>query len=242
MGIQEDAIRLAETFFGSVKKLEKDANGKFASSKPYKQVVLKDAYLLLANGYAFAELNQKLQEKTALDNSAVYNLTNYFETYYPGYLKNALKPVERQADELLTWGEFYFHPLLQRTSAPPRYVYDENTMTYERQEMEPFYLEMVPSFTLRDLTTYFIEQVKGSPENPERFHTQFRRLLQGYTLDEVLYLIDYAVIKAEEDGKPAPVSPTFLVEYEAGIWQMLGNRKWTLKQAGLDRIHPRQTH
>lgn len=229
---------LTEVFFEKVKQTKKDEFGKFPGTPSYKKTVLEDMFNCLSSSFSYEELISFMEQATPND-STCYNMSEYVKKR-----QFSTKPVVatkqlKDPNECLQIGVFYYHPLLQLTSRPPKFQLNSKTMEFEQLPAETFYLEMKDSFTIEDLTNYYMTQTGVDDTYPPRYYTQFKKLVDIYGIDLVLYLIDASVAKAKDEQEQMPVVPSFMQSNIEEAKQMYGNRKEISREGGLTHVYPR---
>ena len=234
------ALALCELFFRDVKQKEKNTEGKYPGTDSYKKTVANNALKLLQAGLSFHELSALLAEATGTEEERnAYHIEEYLRLKRKDFVVPTVHLQQLPKNECIDIGEFYFHPFLQVTSKPARYLYNETTFEMTRIEPEPFFLEMKSSFTVKDAVQYFIKETEANELRPERHFTQMKKLIQDVGLDMTLYLIDAAVSNSFEENEKPPISPAFLLDHFETAEKMFALRKNTLKEAKLDHVIPR---
>lgn len=240
--LNQQAIDLCEIFLKEVKRMKKNEQGKYPGTPSYKRTLANNALELLNAGVAFVDICQLMEEATGSEKElGCYNIAEYITMKRKDFVMPNVQLFKRSKDECVQIGKFYYHPELQTTSKPARYLYDPLTFEMSKIEPEPFFLEMRMSFTVQDTVAYFIRTTEADEIRPERFFTQTRNLIQDFGLDLTLYLIDAGVDSYFEENHRMPGSPAFLIDYLDAAKNMLGLRINTLKEAKLDHVIPRRT-
>lgn len=235
--IQEQAFALTDAFLSHVKRMQKDEQGKYTCSASFKRAVVENAfYLLNASLDSQDLLDLIVSAQGTKEEMACYNVQEYLSLKRKDFVVPNIQLFSPKKNECILIGKFYNHPHLQLTSRPVRYLYDMQTFETIKVEPEPFFLEIVPSFTIDDAVAYFIKETGASDIRPERYVTQMKRIIQDFDLDLTLYLIDAAVADAASENEDCITTPAFLVDYLHSATQMLELRKTTLKEAGLNHV------
>ena len=235
--MQEQAFALTDAFLSHVKKMQKNEAGKYVCSASFKKAILENTFYLLNAGLDSQDLMELIiSSQDTKEEMACYNLQEYLGLKRKDFVVPNIQLFSQKKNECIIIGKFYNHPHLQLTSKPVRYLYDMQTFETIKVEPEPFFLEIVPSFTIDDAVAYFIRETGASDIRPERYTTQMKRIIQDFDLDLTLYLIDAAVADASSENEPCITTPAFLVDYLDSAIQMLELRKTTLKEAGLNHV------
>lgn len=230
---------LAELFLEKVKRIKKKESGRYPGSLAYKKKVLESAHICLQSNLSYDYLVSLITESSEED-STCYDLVEFVHSKNPSVQINSVKEIKRNPNECMELGEFYYHPLLQFSSQPPRYELDMKTMKFKESPREPFFLEMKESFTLEDLTMYYIKEAEVDGTYPPRYYSSFKKVVDMYGIDLTLYLIDASVAKAKDNQEPAPIHPSFLLENLEEAKTMYNNRKEISAEGGLTHVYPRQ--
>lgn len=234
MSIYSDAVKITDNFLIHVKHFEK-VNGKFDLASSYKKMILFNARDLVYWNPTDKILEDIIEGSKSLnpkDIESSYNISDYLKKYSPNKYDYSEAIVEN--NELLKFGKFYYHPLLQKSSAAPKFILDSGMNLIEAPR-EKFYLENINSFTLEDLNNYFIEKTKRSEVLTPNFNEAMTRIVNHYGLDLTLYMIDFAVQYATDEQLPMPRSPQYLLDNVnlSGAITMYNNRKNACFEEGL---------
>lgn len=233
------AIRLSVKFFTDVKGFKKNAQGKVEAPDTYKKQIMKNIESVLAGGMEPAELERLMDvyiTKTP-SHEQTYDIDEILKALGVRATKGAVK---HNPDNLMEHGKFYYHPALQIAPPPPTVeILPDGTFRSSYEESTEFYLEMRESFTLDDLVDYFYKKSRGDSRFREKHKGAFRHMLKHWTLDEVLYGIDEAVMVSLDLNKDPITSPFDIDEYYEEACAMLEERKNTLYTGGLDHVIPR---
>lgn len=230
---------LAEAFLSRVRRFEKDKEGRFDCPADYKARIFYEAEHLLRLGISATRMLDLCQEAKEAD-QYVYSLIDFMKD--KGILIPSHYRYEREADECIRMGAFYFHPELQEVSQPGRTVIDWETMEMKVEPAEPFFLEIRDSFTLQDVVRYFLQATEAEDElnTMKRLTGQFRTAVERYGLDLTLYLIDAGVSDAKDEGRRTPRTLGDLMDTIELARTMYGNRKSICWEGGLDHVQPRK--
>lgn len=165
-------------------------------SKEQKKAIHKEIKKLLGNGWCscelykgFQDIKRKFPEKQTLKVSQLFT---------------SKRPIKKN---LLEQGRFYYHNNLRLTSSPPKREidYDSGDVTVIN---DPYFLEMKASYSVEDLTKYFMRQVGGGrPSDVKRYQGSLTWMLKSFDLEEILFMIDMAVNTARADDSALPDSP-----------------------------------
>lgn len=234
MSIYMDSVKLTNAFLNHVKNIEK-VNGKFELESSYKKMILLNARDLVINN-SFDLLLKIIVEDSKdfiiKEIETSYNISDYIQRFSLENINHSKVPYKD--GELMKFGKFYYHPKLQRSSKPPKFILDEG-MNLIEVPGEDFFLENIDSFTIDDLTNYFIIATKRSDVLPTNFNDNFYKLVEFYGLDLTLYMIDYAVDYANDEGIPMPKSPQYLIDNSnlSGAITIYESRKNACYEEGL---------
>ena len=234
MSIYTDSIKVTDAFLMNVKNIEK-VNGKFNLESSYKKMILLNARDLVINNSVDLLLKIIIEDSKSYDIKEIetsYNISDYLKRF-SDYKINHDKVLAKEG-ELIKFGKFYYHPMLQKSSSPPKFILDEGMNIIEAPR-EKFYLENIESFTIDDLVTYFIKETNRVDILPTNFKDNFLKLVDFYGLDLTIYLIDYAVKYALDENLPMPKSPQYLVDSSniSGALTIYHNRKNACFEEGL---------
>ena len=234
-----EAIRLSIKFFEEIKGFGRDSTGKVKAPDKYKVTVMANIEQLLEGGMTTQDLEgylNKYKTEHPSPNEA-YNIEEILKFFNVDAKKGI---VQRDPNNLLKPGEFYYHPALQVAPPPPvLYQLDDGTFvsSYDNEE---FFLEIKEKFTVEDLVQYFYNIMGLDGEGfRERDMGAFKHILRSYDLDTVLYTIDEARFLSEDLSKPIPKSPFDIRDYIDEGAMVLEERKNTCYMEGLDRVIPR---
>lgn len=225
------SILLTDWFLQYVRGFERDDAGNILAGASYKTTVIEDAYNVLAK-IDYYDVKNKIMDYDG-ENKGFYNISKFLE----------IKPKNTRAkNELIELGTFYIHPLFQEGPKPRRVLIDYETMEQTRGEPEPFFLEIIESFTTEDLLTYYYVKHEMDPFPGGSHMTQIKNLTTGYSLDMILYMIEasrHALVEDSFYNQPA-TSPAFLPTFREEAYRLMDTRINTLKEGGLTHIVPRE--
>lgn len=148
---------------------------------------------------------------------------------------------------LIQEGMFYFHPKLQLAPPPPLMDIDIEGRFVQVNNNEPFFLEIVESYTMKDLVDYFYNKVKILKGNYKRDSRGFEYFFSQViiekplnALDLVLFTIDGAVALAHDKDRECPRSAVELLDY-ANEGHAIYREKFNYsKLMGIDHVTPRK--
>ena len=234
-----ETIRLSIKFFEEVKRFDKDNTGKVKAPDKYKLSVMSNIEQILAGGMDANELESYFEQYNIQHEapSEAYSVDDILK-----FLKvNAKKTVvERDPNNLIEAGKFYYHPALQVAPPPPTVIQLDDGTFQSSYDVEEFFLEIKESFTYEDLVAYFYKVMGQSGEGFKvRDVGAFKHIMQSNDLDIVLYTIDEARFLAEDLSKPIPKNPFDIRDYMDSGFDVLEERKNTCYREGLDRVIPR---
>lgn len=234
-----EAIRLSIKFFEEVKGFDKDNTGKVNAPDAYKVSVMKNIEEILAGGMNARELESYIEEYKSRHEAPheAYSIDDIL-SFFRVHAKKG--NIERDPNNLLQAGQFYYHPALQVAPPPPTVVQLDDGTFQSSYEVEEFFLEVKESFTCENLVDYFY-QVMGQDGQgfKDRDVGAFKHIMKSYDLDTILYTIDEARFLAEDLNKPIPRSPFDIRDYFEYGEAVLEERKNTCYMEGLDRVIPR---
>ncbi|MFS1019896.1 hypothetical protein ACFC9N_11355 [Enterococcus casseliflavus] len=235
-----DVFYVSEMFLQDIKKIEKKKDGRFDVTDDYLLALRKDVTFLLSGDTKVDDLLSAFKKAMSLPDiqKLVYSPSDVLtELRIP--FKHGVPDFDPEED-LLYFGKFYYHPLLQVSGAKTRYVMKENHEIVE-VESEPFYLELKPRFTMTDLIQWFIVKTNNSHPNLKGFRTQFHSMLPIYGLDMLLYMIEAACTPNDNGRNYFPKAPRFLEEdtYIEEAKRLYYQRIQMLKESDIYGIIPR---
>lgn len=239
-----DVYVLVNYFLTTVKDKGPKPDGRLTITEDYHGALIKDAAFLLAGDLTLEEIRTGIDKALKANpkelKSLVFNLSDCLTEAGISFKKEA--PDFDPEEDLLLFGRFYYHPLLQVSSKPSRYVMNED-QTIEEIATEEFFLEVKPRFTMTELVDWFIEKTNNPYANPKAIRTQFKQILPVYGLDLVLYMIEEACPATPEDTKRAPRAPRFLEEelIIQNAKSLLYKRIEMLKEANIYGFIPRSS-
>ena len=226
------AIFLAKWFMEDIRQFTLDDKGQLKASSSYKAAMIEDAYNVLGV-LGFFEVKEKIKSYTG-EKLSIYNLSSF--------LKLDVKD-RRKSDELIQLGAFYKHPKLQSSPGPRRVLIDYETMTQIREEPEAFFLEIIESFRVTDLLSYYYTRHLLDPVPGNSHYTQMNNLTNSYPLDLILYLIDASVMsKIDSELGDYARAPAFLPNFIDEAKGLLERRENKLAEGGLIKIVPRNIY
>lgn len=220
-------------FIENVRRIETDEFGNVKTNSGYKIAVINDAYNVLSKK-DFYEVRDTIlsyqDQKTGF-----YNISKFL---------NIDVKESRLREELITLGRFYSHPRLQETPKLPITKLDVETNEFVKEKREDFFLEIIESFTVDDLLTYFYIKHGTEPLPGSSHKTQMRNLAKDYSLDMILYLIDASSMMIDEDdySKEPARNPAFLNDYTQEAKELIIKRKNVLVEGGLTKVVPRKLY
>lgn len=233
-------IRLSSDFLTKVKGFEKDSKGKVKASARYKNVMLNNIAELMAGGHTEQELQGYMDLWLNSNNNPedIYKMDDL--VVYAGTKVRKAKVVV-DPENIIKAGQFYYHPKLQRSPNPPKLKIHSDGSIEEEEETEPFYLEIIDSFTYQDIAAYFHEKMGRSAESvEERDIGAFKHLLKTMDLDHVMYTIDASRFMCEDIQRPLPKRPFEIKDFADEGQGVLDDRKNNSYMEGLNRVIPRK--
>lgn len=232
-------VQLATRFFQDIKEFPLNGHGKIECDPRYKKEVMHDIGELLAGGCITAKELQNLfsDETDNPDKILFYKPFNILEKYGVEIKRKDY----RIPGNLIKAGHFYYHPRLQVTPPPPVIAISDDGTFKASYEDEPFYLEIVEKFTIRDLIDYFYGKTNSvCPDvHIQKDSGAFEHMLKFWDVDFIMYLIDEAFVCSMDSGKQIPKSPLDIQHYEAEAQYIYEARKLTCYEEGLDRVYAR---
>lgn len=236
--MKNESIRLSIKFFEEIKKFSRDAQGRIKASEKYKNIVMTNIEEIIAGGMNSKELEALIDRyKTTCETpSEAYSIDDILSFFK---VKADKKAVEKNPNNLLEVGAFYYHPALQIAPPPPVITILDDGTFKSSYDTEEFFLEIKECFTLEDLVDYFYKIMGYNDGFKDRDIGAFKHILKSYELDAVLYTIDESRFLAEDLSKPIPKNPFDMRDYmEEGI-AVLEERKNICYMEGLNRVIPR---
>lgn len=232
--MHSESISLSRIFFERVKGFSQNKEGKFDAPKEYKLSVVQDILEILNGGFDKLKMREVFESSEGED------------TYLPSHLLEKRgcsfkkEEIKRDKEELIQPFKFYTHPALQVVPPPPTIKINKDGTFDSSYDNEPFYLEIVSSFTLDDLLHYYYEKIgEGEAFNKERDKGGFKYLLKIIDLDTIMYAIDEATYDLEINEFDFIDNPMQLKKYIRKAKDKAEERKYLLKEGGLYGVIPR---
>jgi hypothetical protein len=122
---------------------------------------------------------------------------------------------------------------------PTSYIGRDGSVHHTEEE---WYLEMVESFTDKDLLDYFCQEFLielTHPADIKQFKGALVHLVDRYSLDLVLFTIDYVVDQVIAGLALSPNQPLDIKAYMPIVEDLYEEKKAQEKVAGVDHIVPR---
>lgn len=241
--LNTSTLVLSHFFLDKVRGFEKDESGIFQAPNSYKIMVFNQFEELLRKGLKYTKIKNMLNN---FENKDIYGPFDMFPEEELRELLAKKDIYHKETDELIAFGVFYFHPILQEKPKPPITYIDYETMEMTTEEVEDVYLEIKDSFRMKDLVDYFFKEtaIAGtSLDNPikrKASSTQFQDIINNYGLDKTIYLIDASVMHSLEENTPLPPYPIAMLDRIDLAEELLNNRKEILREGGLDSVRPRK--
>ncbi len=115
---------------------------------------------------------------------------------------------------LLDPDAFYYHNLLRVTCKPPSRSLDVDSGIIINHS-ETYFLEMRASLTMEELVEYYCRQFRLTLRKGDidRMMGSFRWLLQAYTVEEILFMIDMNANNCLQADRAPPRSPLDIKRY-----------------------------
>jgi hypothetical protein len=234
-----EAIRLSIKFFEEIKGFGKDSTGKVKAPDNYKVSVMANIEQILEGGMSVKDLEHYISEYKRVHEAPqeVYSIDDILKFFNVNAKKSV---VQRDPNNLIQAGTFYYHPALQVAPPPPTVIQLDDGTFESSYETENFFLEIKESFTYDDLVDYFYKVMGNDMQGfKERDIGAFKHILKSYDLDLVLYTIDESRFQSVDLNKPIPKSPFDIRDYFEFGELVLEDRKNTCYMEGLDRVIPR---
>lgn len=192
---------------------------------------------------AYGAIQRMLQAGWTLETIKVE--LDKFKAEYPTIVENVYHVEEilgnkKPPHNLMDPDIFYYHNRLRVTSNPSRLVLNKETREYERVE-EPFFLEMIPCFTMDDLLDYWYESnhMRTNESIIKKDTGRFEYLFGFYDLDEILFAIDVAQ-EERKKWKQRPLTNAFQLErYIEQARDDIKMKQNEHKKAGINHVIPR---
>ena len=198
--------------------------------RDYKQSILNGFRALTQSGWTDRELIHHLLKVSKTEERETFDLFSYFQSK---------KPTEVN---LLTKPKVYYHNLLRLTSPPPVIDFDYNTGEAIRK-VEPYFLEMRASFSIRELVDYFKSKTHlyVSEVMPDaRIIGAFKWLIKNFELELILFMIDEAEIQISSGRSQSLKNPSDVHEFFVPAKLQYEKKRNACKLAGGDQIVPRR--
>ena len=200
-------------------------------SQEFKVATVVQLAQLLDGGWSSEELGAELRRYyKATEGKQGLDLTAHFRGRSP------------QRKNLLRTGKFYYHNELRVTTPPPVVDFDYNTGEIKRI-VQDYYLEMRASYTLEDLTNYFLSKQGLCHKEAVTFSRvkgAIKWLLDQFEVDLVLFMIDISndIIMTNNYNKLRV--PSDVKEYYADAVQLFQKKVTENRVSGGDQIVPRR--
>lgn len=237
--MNNNSLKLASKFLREVKSFPDNDTGKIDCSVQYKNEVLKDvSEILTGKSVSYVQLVGLFDKTKDLENrESFYKPCDILEHYKIPFKRGT----GSDPANLISINRFYYHPRLQLVPPAPKLKIDDDGTITSSYDSEEFFLEMIDSFTLRDLVDYFYSKTNSfvPSVNLVRDIGAFEHLLQFWDVDFILYLIDEAFAYSSDKGRPVPSSPLRIREYDEKALHVYESRKRISYEEGLDRVLPR---
>lgn len=233
LNLNTASIIISKMFIEDIRQFEKNERGHIKADSGYKMAVINDVYNVLKKK-DYYEVREKISSYNG-EKTSYYNLSNFL-----GIKVNNM----RSSEELITLGRFYSHPVLQESPKLPKTYLDPETNEFVKEERVDFHLEIVESFTVNDLLSYFYLKHLMDPLPGSSHKTQMANLARDYPLDMILYLIDASAMMNDEDDfdKQPARNPAFLNDFVEEARQLINKRINVLQEGGLTKIVPRKIY
>lgn len=173
------------------------------------------------------------------------NALDYFAQMYPDISRNVYHIDEivgkmEPPNNLLEPEVFYYHNALREVSPPPRLIKNEEGK-FVRQE-ENFYLEMKQRFTLKDLLSYWYQQMEIKPNDHmlKQDEGKFKYILGNYTIDEILFSIDVARVQRKEQRLRLLRNAFDLDKYIDEAREFIRRKQNVHKMSGINKVIRRE--
>ena len=233
--------QLAIYFLDTIKELPKRLDGKIDTSPEYKKKILSDFKTCMDCGKTQTELIHLMDsyKKDCSSYKDTYGMMDILSYYN---VKLETKHVKEDTDNLMMVGKFYYHQALQNVPPAPVVKVNDDGTFESSYETDSFFLEIKQRYTLDDLVQYFVAKMSLTLRNDnekERMKGAFRKMLESYSLDLLLFTIDEAKILCEDYGKRLPNTPFRLSDFIQDGEMLLDERKNVLFEGGLDHVKPR---
>lgn len=164
----------------------------YTPSKKEIKKILKQGEGLVKRNWTLSNITNRIvkYDKNHEDTN-IYSLFNIIS-------KSKTPPLLK--DKNILKDRFYFHHLLQKTSEPTRLKITTDGEVIKKSE--PFYLEMKEYFTVKKLTIYFHKKMKLDNKDLARMnYGGFKKMVKSYDLDHILFTIDVARKKLDNQNK-----------------------------------------
>lgn len=242
MGILNTSTGLLSSYFlREVRQLSMTDNGKTDTNSSYKISVIKAFEEILRKGFNYGEIQAALKD---IKNPYIYSPWEIIPEDKREEIKKLPDKYPKEPDELIHYTLFYYHPLLQETRKPASYIYDDQSGEIKEAVREPYFLEIVDSFTMRELVNYFMDKMEltgkmqDTVSKRKGLATEFYKY-NHYSLDMLLYLIDAADIECQLEDIKKPHFVEGLFNFSEQSEELYRSRRNILDEKGGDKIVPR---
>lgn len=195
-----------------------------------KRKIIKDFGVLLTNGWTVGDVTKHIRK---------------FKEKNPGLVPDIpllFSKLSKSEENLLVPNQYYYHNQLRITPGPPKRILDYNTGEIKSMD-EEYFLEIRASYTVDDLTDYFLEQFNMPDrwEERRRIIGSFKYLLKTHDIDLILFMIDAASnYSYSEDMDMASFNPIKLGDWKTIAQNHLNEKITENNYSGDDRIVPRK--
>lgn len=197
-----------------------------------KKEITNDFCMVLKVGWTFKEIVNEMHR-------CIRNKTKMQIDSIPYFFTQSVRRNSNN-NNLMDPMKFYYHKELKIMNGPKKVSvdYDAGTMISNDQ---PFFLEMAASYTLQNLTDYFLskEMIDNNEYSRNRIGGLLKYYVERYGLDETLYMIE----AANNDRISTERQLTNIREFEnyyTKAKEFIENIKTNCKYSGGDKITPRK--
>lgn len=196
------------------------------SIEPRTQSAISSIQFLLNKGWTLHDIKEELDNFSRTYPQIVTTLYHIEE----------IMKTKEPPNNLLNPDSFYYHNILREVPPPPTLKKDPESGKMVRVEFE-FYLEMKKRFTMQELLDYWYKKMKIVPNEHmiKQDEGKFKYMLGNYTIDELLFMIDVAVVQRKEN-QLRPLRNAFELEkYLEEARDFIQRKENTHKVTGINR-------
>lgn len=198
-----------------------------------KNKIIYDFCVVLSKGWTFKEvsnnMHQCIKSKTPID-----DIVNFFTV-------KCHRNVGQYDMNILAPTQLYYHKQLKIISKPQCINVDYNAGTMVSNQPQEFFLEMAASYTVNELTDYFMskDMIDTQEYSRSRISGLMKYYVDRYGIDAVLFMIEAACQDSDSQERKM-VNMREFENYYTTAKEFVENIKNNMKYAGGDKIVPRK--